>query len=102
MDKDKIYALIADALWFVGALFFIILSYYFKVKGTIQRESNKAINDAESTGVSGAEKFNTAVDQLMACVPTLLKPIISRNFVEVVVQNSFDVIDEYAKKQSKK
>lgn len=92
------YDLLIDAIWFVGSLFFIILSYYFKAKATIQENATKAVDEAENLDLPGSEKFKVAVDQVMGCVPPLLKPIISRPFIEVVIQNTFDAIDSYAKK----
>ena len=87
------YDLLIDVLYFLGALFFVIMSYYFKTRASIRDNADNAVNDAEDLDIPGPEKFKAAVDQVMSCVPVLIKPIIPRSFVEVIVQNSFEMID---------
>lgn len=83
----------------VTALF---ISYYFYIKRKIEAEVPGAINGAEDTGMSGEEKFNEAVETIYSLIPVAVKPFITRNLVETLVQEVFDKMEEYARKQVNK
>jgi replicative DNA helicase len=78
------------------------VAYYFKTKQAIIAAANGAINSAEDTEKAGKEKFEQAVNDIVALIPAVLKPFISRELVEVIVQKAFDEIDEFAEKQANK
>ena len=96
-NLDIILNIIYLTVTFLGLCF----SYYFKVKTTLSEQINKAINDAEDLDVIGAEKLEAATNQVMEYVPAVVKPFLPRNVVKQLIQNSFDVIEAYAKKQVK-
>lgn len=75
------------------------ISYYFYIKSIITKEAAKAIEGAEIDGKTGVEKLEIATAQVYALVPVFLKTIISKNFIKLFVQQVFDKIEEYAKKQ---
>lgn len=77
----------------------LFISYYFYIKRKIEAEVPGAINGAEDTGMSGSEKFTEAVDCIYSLVPVVVKPFITRNLVETLVQEVFDKMEEYARKQ---
>lgn len=97
--KEELIIRIVEAVLVIA---FIFLSYYIKIREILKENVNTAIDDAEETNLIGAEKFKLAVDQLMTFVPAIVKPIITRKFVEQLVQSAFDKIESYARKQLQK
>lgn len=77
----------------------MFISYYLYIKRKIESEVPGAINGAEDTGMSGAEKFKEAVDTIYALIPVAVRPFITRSLVETLVQEVFDKMEEYARKQ---
>jgi hypothetical protein len=86
-----ILGILAVAASFIG--------YYFYIRGKLLNAATGAVNDAEQDGKIAAEKRQQAVDQVYALVPALLKPILSKTFVADRVQEAFEKIEQYAKKQ---
>jgi hypothetical protein len=80
----------------------IFISYYLNIKRKIEAEVPGAINGAEDTGMSGAEKFEEAVNTIYALIPLAVRPFITRSLVETLVQEVFDKMEEYARKQLNK
>jgi len=87
---------IAASLCTVAALF---ISYYLYIKRRIEAEVPGAINGAEDTGMAGAEKFEEAVSTIYNLIPVVVRPFITRGLVETLVQEVFDKMEEYARKQ---
>lgn len=77
----------------------LFISYYLHIKRKIEAEVPGAINGAEDTGMSGAEKFEEAVSTIYALIPIAVRPFITRSLVETLVQEVFDKMEEYARKQ---
>ncbi|MFA5625535.1 MAG: hypothetical protein WC966_10860 [Bradymonadales bacterium] len=98
MDWDVISNIVLSVLALGGTF----LSYYQYVKVTVANALPQVIDDAELPNKKGAEKFAEAVEQAMALVPAILRPLITRTVVEKAVQRAFDKIDAYGKKQAKK
>ena len=86
-----IFGLISVLLSFIG--------YYFYVKSELYRRTEDAVNNAETQETLGREKLKIATEQLYMTVPALFKPFFTKEQVELIVQNAFDKIEEYAKKQ---
>lgn len=95
----EIVLTILASLCTVVALF---ISYYFYIKRKIEAEVPGAINGAEDTGMSGEEKFKEAVDTIYGLIPVAVRPFITRSLVETLVQEVFDKMEEYARKQLEK
>lgn len=88
----------------LGILAFAVtcFSYYLAIKNNIVKAAEDAINKAEDTGEIGIEKLNIAVNQVYQVIPLALKPVFPRSFIEQVVQEIFDKMEEYARKQGGK
>ena len=86
----------------IAVIISVFGSHYIYIIGKLHEQAAKAIDKAESTLQKGSEKFNLAVDSLMALIPRLLKPFIRRGFIEKLVQSVFDKIQSYAQKQVNK
>lgn len=69
---------------------------YFKVKGNVLVAVSELIALAESTGLTGTEKMNSVVQQLMLKIPAPLKKILSEKVVRKIAQYIFDWMREYA------
>ena len=93
--------IILNIIYLMVTFFGLCFSYYFKVRTTLSEQINKAINDAEDLDAIGAEKLEAATNQVMEYVPVVVKPFLPRNVVKQLIQNSFDIIEAYAKKQTK-
>lgn len=82
------------------------LTAYLKANEKLRSSSIKYITEAEElykdVSKSGGQKFSWVVDTLYSLVPVPLRIIITRSFVEKIVQSSFNSIEAYAKTQINK
>ena len=78
-----------------------IYSYYLSVRKKIEESALTAINDAEDLDAEGKEKMRVAVDTVYSLVPSVIKPFLNKQLVEVIIQSIFDKVEAYAKKQMK-
>lgn len=87
----------------VLAVIATFVSYYFYIRGKAIKAAQEAVNDVEPEEGRGGgeEKLKTAVEQVYALVPAILKPVITREVITGIVQAAFDKIEAYAKKQVK-
>lgn len=76
---------------------------YFKANTKLQEKCSLFIAEAEETykdvTKAGGLKFTWVVDRLFHLVPAPLRLIITRSMIETIVQNTFDSIETYAKRQ---
>ena len=83
------------ALFTLGAA-----SIYYQTNTKISSYAAKLIDEAEHTYKdatrSGGEKFEWVVNSLYAMVPTVLRPLVSRQMLESLVQSTFDAMEHYA------
>lgn len=94
--------IILQVLFLVVTVFFGLLSYYIHIRRKLEKDALDAINDAEQTDKIGAEKMKQAVETVYSALPVTVKPFISKSLIEMVIQNVFDKVEEYAKKQLEK
>lgn len=92
-------AQIIDIVLGVVAVLVSFVGYYFYIRAKINKAATDAVNDAEEPDKIGAEKLAAAVDQVYALVPAILKPILNKALIEQLIQEAFNKIEEYAKKQ---
>lgn len=92
-------AYIIEIVLGVLAVLATLVGYYFYVKAKISRAATDAVNSAEELDKIGAEKLEAAVEQVYALVPAILKPIFSKALIGQLIQEAFDKIEAYAKKQ---
>lgn len=81
------------------------LALWFKTNGKLNKMVDSLIDKAEEefTGFKqGNERFQAVVGWLYDLIPTVLKPFFPQNFIEALVQNAFDQITSFAKKQLNK
>ncbi len=76
---------------------------YFQTNSKLHKKVSAFIDEAEAayadTSKAGGRKFNYVVDRLYKLVPIAMKPFITRNMLESLVQEAFNVIEGYAKQQ---
>jgi len=94
--------MVLDIILGVISLIAMFISYYFYIKCMLNDAACDAIDNAEATGGKGAEKFCFACELLKSLIPMAMKPFISDKMIEMIVQSTFDSIESYAKKQTKK
>lgn len=78
------------------------LALWFKTYGKLNKMVAALIDKAEEefTGFKqGNERFQAVVGWLYELIPTVLKPFFPQKFIEALVQNAFDQIASFAKKQ---
>lgn len=80
----------------------ILCGYYIYIRKKIEQEALDAINKAEDTDKIGKEKMAEAVETIYNILPACVRPFISKDMIEVVVQSVFDKMEEYVRKQVKK
>lgn len=80
----------------------VVLGYYQYIKKKIEQEALNAINKAEDTDKIGEEKMKEAVQTVYSLIPVVARPFISEKLVEMIIQNVFDKVEEYAHKQLEK
>jgi hypothetical protein len=83
----------------IFSVLLVFLSYYISVRQTLQEKVGDAINEAEKTDLIGEEKMAYAVEQIYQLVPTMFKPILTKPVIEGIVQQLFDKMQDFAKKQ---
>lgn len=96
------WEIILTILSCVCTLTAIIVGYYQYIKKKIEKEALDAINKAEDTDKVGEEKMKEAVETVYSILPAVVKPFISKQLVETLIQGVFDKVEEYAKKQLNK
>ena len=78
------------------------LAKWFQTNNKLNEAVNGLIVKAEEefTGFKqGNERFQAVVGWLYDLIPTVLKPFFPQKFIEALVQNAFDQIASFAKKQ---
>ena len=90
----------------VGAVLMAVVGYfalYLKTRGDLLSMVSALIAQAEEeyndVTKAGGQKFVWVCDKLYAGIPTALKPFISYEDVERMVQATFDEVEAYANKQ---
>ena len=75
------------------------MSLYLKTKNELTNLANEKINEAEERYIdstkAGGIKFNWVVNVLYKYVPVPLKFFISKEFVEKIVQRTFDSMESF-------
>lgn len=92
-------AYIIEIVLGVLAVLATLIGYYFYIKAKISKAATDAVNDAEKLDKIGAEKLEAAVEQVYALVPAILKPMLNKTLMGQLIQEAFDKIEAYAKKQ---
>ncbi len=99
IDLQKLLELIIPLL----TVIFGALSVYLRTNEKIMNSSIKYITEAEEmykdVSKSGGQKFSWVVDTLYNMVPRPLRVVITKKFVEKIVQGTFNSIEAYAKTQ---
>ena len=99
MNTELIYTIAVT----VGTVVFGFLSAYLKTKSTLKSKVNEGIATAEEvykdTTKAGGEKFEWVIDFLYQYVPSVLKPIFTRDMISKIIQSAFDEIQKYATQQ---
>lgn len=98
MSFSEILSIIMTILTILSS----ILGHYFTIKDKLQSAINGKIDEAEFNLSDGKEKMEYVVSELYKLVPLPYKKIFNRNFIEKLVQEAFDKIEDYAKKQINK
>lgn len=87
----------------VGMVILGFLATYLKTKTTFLAKVVALIDEAETVFASstkaGGEKFEYVVTAIMNVIPKPLQLILTRTIVSDLVQNTFDTVEAYAKKQ---
>lgn len=99
MDTKMIIDIISIVLYvIIGGI-----ALYYKSNTKLNKRVNDLIDRAEllyadSTN-AGGQKFSWVVDKLYGLIPAPVRLIIPKAIVETIVQNTFDSMENYAKKQ---
>lgn len=72
---------------------------YFKTNSKFKDKIAALCNYAESQFSKGTDKKQYVIDTIYSIVPIALKPILNKTIIGMMVQSTFDSIEEYAKKQ---
>lgn len=80
---------------------FAFLSYYFQVRKKIVEQAEQEISNAQDVTKDNAERMAYVVNQLYSIVPVPLRVILTKDKIEILAQEVFDRIKEYAKKHEK-
>lgn len=98
MNWEPILTIVSSVLTIIAT----ILGYYQHIKKRLEQQALDAINRAEETDKIGAEKMQDAINMVYDMIPAVARPFISEKMIEIVIQNVFDKVEEYAQKQIKK
>lgn len=99
MNTELIYTILVT----IGTVGFGFLSAYLKTKTTLKEKVNEGIATAEEiykdSTKAGGEKFEWVIDFLYQYIPSVLKPIFTRDMISNIIQSAFDEIQKYATQQ---
>ena len=94
---------IIEILKWVAIFAFGLLSAYWKANKKLQEKVANAINEAEiefsEQQKAGEAKMEYAIDIVYSYVPTIFKPLITKEFIRSLIQAVFDEMANFAKKQ---
>lgn len=91
-----------DILLVIAGVAITLLSYYLNVRRKIREAAEGAINAAEELNKIGEEKMQIAIEQIYVAIPIVAKPFISKTLIREILQEVFDNMEKYAKKQMNK
>ena len=78
------------------------LAIWFRTNDKLKTKVSDLINEAEGmftdTTKAGGQRFNWVVDSLYGLFPKAIQIIIPKAMVESIVQNVFDAMKDFAKK----
>lgn len=99
MNTELLYTILVT----IGTVGFGFLSAYLKTKSTLKEKVNEGIATAEEiykdSTKAGGEKFEWVIDFLYQYIPSVLKPIFTRDMISNIIQSAFDEIQKYATQQ---
>lgn len=78
----------------------VLYNHYVSIRKKIEGSVLTEINNAEDMDLTGEEKKAYVVETLYKIVPTYYKRIIKKDFIELLVQTTFDEVESFAKKQN--
>jgi hypothetical protein len=94
---------IANGLYIVLIVVLGFVSIYYKtnqkLKDNVTDFINQAENEYKDVTKAGGLKFDWCVRNLYSLVPAAIKPFISKEMIEILVQKGFDIMENYAKNQ---
>lgn len=87
----------------ITTVLIVIFGYfvsYLKTKNNLLDEAKNAVNYAEKeyedTMNAGSEKMSWAIDYLYGLVPTIIKPLITKDVLQSIIQTVFDGMKMFA------
>lgn len=99
MNTELLYTILVT----IGTVGFGFLSAYLRTKSTLKDKVNEGIATAEEiykdSTKAGGEKFEWVIDFLYQYIPSVLKPIFTRDMISNIIQSAFDEIQKYATQQ---
>ena len=98
MNWELILTILSSVLTIIATVF----GYYQHIKKRLEQEALNAINKAEETDKIGVEKMQEAIKLVYDMIPIVARPFISEQMIKLIIQNVFDKVEDYAKKQLKK
>lgn len=72
------------------------VSLYFKTRGSATEAATQFIAEIENSGLIGADKMAYVVSQLYAIIPAPLKAVFTEARLQVLAQEVFDNMKQYA------
>lgn len=80
-------------------ILFGFLSTYLKTRESLKQQTGNLINKAESMYDDGNIKFDFVVDSLAKLVPAPLNLVLNKQIIGLIVQTTFDEMQNFAIKQ---
>ena len=91
--------MIIDILIYVLLSIIIFLNIYFSVLSKIKFSATDVINYVEDLNIDGKNKMKLAVEKIKDVIPIILKILFTESKLEKIIQETFDKMENYAKKQ---
>jgi len=71
-------------------------------KNIVANAANATINTAETCTGNGEQKMAIAIELVVAKLPAIFRPFISKEHIKQVIQRVFDRVDQFVATQLKK
>lgn len=96
---NYVFSEVLNVIFAVAIVIGAFVISYFKTNSKFKDKIAALCNYAESQFDKGADKKQYVIDTIYSIVPIALKPILNKTIIGMMVQSTFDSIEEYAKKQ---
>lgn len=97
---------VLNIILIIGMIILGAIAAYYRANAKLKEKVAELIDQAEGMYTDatkqGGKRFEWVVERLYSIIPAWLKPLLTQQAVGKIVQNVFDWMDSFAKRQADK